>query len=104
MDNKINSMQVQGQPVVLLPASSINDVLQAIEDLKAEVVQRLDTESASKWLESEDARKLLGVSPRTWQNLRDKRKLGFSQIGRKVYVRKSDLEAYMMSHYVAPQV
>lgn len=92
--------EVQGQSMVLLPTSVINQVLEQIQDLKAVVADRLQAENQAHWLESEEARAMLGVSPRTWQNLRDKRKLGFSQIGRKVYVKKADIEAYLMAHYV----
>ena len=54
----------------------------------------------NKWIESEDARKQLGVSSRTWQAMRDKRQIPFSQFGRKIYVKQSDLDAFMMSNYV----
>ena len=66
-----------------------------------ERLQEMQKESAmSKWIESEDARKFLGVSGRTWQAMRDKRQIPFSQFGRKIYVKMADLEAFMMSNYV----
>ncbi|WP_303642638.1 helix-turn-helix domain-containing protein [uncultured Bacteroides sp.] len=51
-------------------------------------------------MESEAARKLLGVSSKTWQNYRDQRVIPFSQIGRKIYVNRTDLDAYLRSHRI----
>ena len=47
------------------------------------ITRRNADDSSSEWIESEAARKLLGVSPKTWQNYRDQRLIPFSQIGRK---------------------
>ena len=54
----------------------------------------------SECIESEDARKILGVSPKTWQNYRDKRIIPFSQIGRKIYVNRADLDTFLRNHRI----
>ena len=54
-----------------------------------------------QWIESTEARKMLGVSQKTWQTYRDKRIIPFSQVGRKIYVRMADLQDYMESHYIS---
>ena len=73
-----------------------------------EVVHRAaeNHEAASKakddeWLSSEEARQILGVSPKTWQNYRDRGVIPFSQTGRKIYVLRSDLDNYLKSHRIA---
>lgn len=66
-----------------------------------DLIARRNAEDAnSEWIESEDARKILGVSPKTWQNYRDKRIIPFSQIGRKIYVNRADLDAFLRSHRI----
>lgn len=88
-----------GLQMVVLPTTAIEALTDGIETLKA-MVEKL-TEAREKegltaeWLESEDARKFLGVSPKTWQNYRDKRVLPFSQFGRKIYVKKTDIENFL---------
>lgn len=57
-------------------------------------------DSSSEWIESEVARKLLGVSPKTWQNYRDQRIIPFLQIGRKIYVNRTDLDAFLRKHRI----
>ena len=54
-----------------------------------------------EWLSSEQARQILGVSPKTWQNYRDRGIIPFSQTGRKIYVLRSDLDNYLKSHRIA---
>ncbi|MBD5232255.1 MAG: helix-turn-helix domain-containing protein [Bacteroidales bacterium] len=48
------------------------------------------------WLESEEARKLPGISPKTWQNYRDQRLIPFSQINRKNYVNQADIDNFLL--------
>lgn len=70
-------------------------------DRLTELVERNQSAASSiDWLESEDAHKLLGVSPKTWQNYRDQRLIPFSQIGRKIYVNRADLDTFLRSHRI----
>lgn len=71
--------------------------LEQIIDL---ITRRNADDSSSEWIESEAARKLLGISPKTWQNYRDQRLIPFSQIGRKIYVSRADLDAFLRSHRI----
>ena len=64
------------------------------------IENRNASDRVSDWLESEAARKLLGVSPKTWQNYRDQRVIPFSQIGRKIYVNRADLDAFLRRHRI----
>ncbi len=76
---------------------NLHDTLEQIIDL---ITRRNADDSISEWIESEDARKILGVSPKTWQNYRDKRIIPFSQIGRKIYVNRDDLDAFLRKHRI----
>ena len=76
----------------------LHDTLEQIVDL---ITRRNADASKSEWIESDEARKLLGVSPKTWQNYRDQRLIPFSQIGRKIYVNRADLDAFLRKHRIA---
>ncbi|WP_371683026.1 helix-turn-helix domain-containing protein [Barnesiella sp. WM24] len=41
--------------------------------------------------------------PKTWQNYRDQRLIPFSQIGRKIYVNRTDLDAFLRQHRIGAQ-
>ena len=76
---------------------NLHDTLEQIIDL---ITRRNTDDSSSEWIESEAARKLLGISPKTWQNYRDQRLIPFSQIGRKIYVSRADLDAFLCKHRI----
>ncbi len=54
-----------------------------------------------EWITGSEARKLLDVCPKTWQTYRDERKIPFSQFGRKIYVKRSDLNAFMEKNKIS---
>ena len=64
------------------------------------IENRNTSDRDAEWLESEAARKLLGVSPKTWQNYLDQRTIPFFQIGRKIYVNRADLYAFLCRHRI----
>lgn len=76
---------------------NLHDTLGQIVDL---ITRRNADASKSEWIESDEARKLLGVSPKTWQTYRDQRLIPFSQIGRKIYVNRADLDAFLRNHRI----
>lgn len=92
----------QPSPVamVVLPQTEWEAIKGKIDEVASLVVDRNTNEANSEWIESSEARKKLGVSQTTWQNLRDERKIPFSQFGRKIYVKKADLQAFMEAHYI----
>ncbi|RXE70086.1 DNA-binding protein [Muribaculaceae bacterium Isolate-002 (NCI)] len=86
--------------MVMIPQEewqSLNDKLDRLAEM---IENRNASDRDAEWLESEAARKLLGVSSKTWQNYRDQRVIPFSQIGRKIYVNRADLDAFLRSHRI----
>lgn len=77
---------------------NLHDTLEQIIDL---ITRRNADDSSNEWIESDEARKLLGISPKTWQNYRDQRLIPFSQIGRKIYVNRADIDAFLCQHMIA---
>jgi excisionase family DNA binding protein len=57
-------------------------------------------EKNHEWLSNDDVCFLLRISKRTLQTYRDQGTLPFAQIGRKIYYKASDIEAYLESHYI----
>ena len=73
-------------------------------DRLIEIVEKAQIGSPGKdWFESDEVREILGISPKTWQNYRDQRLIPFSQIGRKIYVNRADLDAFLRQHRIAPR-
>ena len=76
---------------------NLHATLEQIIDL---ITRRNADDLGHEWIESETARKILGVSPKTWQNYRDQRLIPFSQIGRKIYVNRADLDTFLRKHRI----
>lgn len=76
---KINSMD-----------EKINSILTALQD----------KDESDNFLTGEEARKMLNVSKATWQTMRDNRRIPFAQIGRKIYVKKCDIDEYLTNHLI----
>ena len=87
--------------MVVLPQSVWEGMKADIQDMKELLTKKSTEEAGNEWIESIEARKILGVSPKTWQTYRDRRIIPFVQIGRKILVKKSDLEAFMQEHYIS---
>lgn len=100
MENKSSTMQA-GLQMVVIPQETLDEMMGNLETLKEMVVglvqSKTTNELAGEWLESEQARQFLGVAPKTWQAYRNNRVIPFSQYGRKIYVKRSDLEAFLQS-------
>ena len=98
--NKQTSAATESLAMVVLPRTAWEEVTTEIRELKNILQKKSEEEVNSQWIESTQARKMLGVSPKTWQTYRDERRIPFSQFGRKIYVKRADLEAFMESHYI----
>ena len=86
--------------LVVLPESEWNGIKDLLQEVKDTLQTKSKTEINAMWVESTEARKILGVSAKTWQDYRDKRVIPFSQYGRKIYVRRADIEAFLQKHFV----
>ena len=54
--------------------------------------EHLNTRQPDEWLSGREVCALLGISIRSLQNYRDSGKLGYSQIGNKLYYKSADIE------------
>lgn len=81
--------------LVVMPYETLKQIEARLETIEKMLDGRIKEEEKSKWIESVEARKMLGVSQKTWQTYRDERVIPFSQFGRKIYVKKADLEAFL---------
>lgn len=84
----------------MLSNERIDNLFASIEEIKELIRAKAIEEANNRWIESEKAREMLGVSPKTWQIYRDSRVIPFSQFGRKIYVKQGDIEDYLRKNYV----
>lgn len=56
------------------------------------ICQRYGEKRMSEWMDNQDVCRMLNISPRTLQTLRDNGTLAYSQINHKTYYRPEDVE------------
>ncbi len=87
--------------VVGIPQTTLDELVQEVKAVKELCENRFqENKTGEEWLSSEEVKKILGVSAKTWQKYRNERRIPFSQFGRKIYVKRSDLEDFINSHCI----
>lgn len=86
--------------VITLEYSVFQEIVETLNAIKL----KFDSTDGKKpsyetWLTTEEVSNLLKVSKRTLQNYRDEGKIGFSQVGSKIYYKSSDIDAFLENHY-----
>lgn len=84
----------------MLPQSELESLKKELNEIKELIIQSKEEAFRNRWVESEDARKQFGVCSKTWQTMRDKRVIPFTQFGRKIYFKQADIEAFLEKHAV----
>lgn len=82
--------------VVVIDKATFERMLSGFENF-AKKVERLCREHGDlgerEWLDSDDVCRLLGISPRTLQTMRENDTLAYTKISHKVYYRPEDVKA-----------
>lgn len=100
--NVTTTNQVPTMAMVVVPQSVWEGVKDDLQQIKELLIKKNSEKVENEWIESVEARQMLGVSPKTWQTYRDRRIIPFAQIGRKILVKRADLDAFMDAHYISP--
>lgn len=93
-------MEITNFQMAVIPQNYLQEILTKLESVENILTKKSENEINNQWIESTEARKMLKVSTKTWQTYRDERRIPFSQFGRKIYVKRSDLEKFMEQHYI----
>jgi len=88
----------ESSPVII----QIIDYLNSIKSDITKMSGFMPATNTSKWLKNSEAQKMLGVSSKTLQNYRKEGKIGFSQVGKKIFYRQSDLQNFLNKNFNKP--
>jgi hypothetical protein len=86
--------------LAVVPQEFLTEMRQEIDELKLLLREKTENEKNNELIESVKIPKILGISRKQWQLYRDRRLITFSQIGNKIYVRRSDLENFINEHRI----
>ena len=68
-------------------------------DRKISQIVNAAPQMSEDWLNSSEVSKVLHVTPRCLQNYRDKGMIPFSQIGRKILYKRTDIDEFLKEYY-----
>ena len=88
--------------VLIISKQAVETIQKELEAIKTHM--RNITSPAENFIDNKAFVELMGVSFRTAQTWRDEGKIGFSQEGKKIYYRMSDIETFMENHHKRPFV
>ena len=66
--------------------------VKALEERVRTLAEKSGDRSLAEWMDTEDACRMLRVTPKTLQALRDRHAIAYSQIGRKFYYKPEDVQ------------
>lgn len=87
--------------IVILEKQVYEDLLHKIEFIASRLEllhSRNNDKSLKPWLDSQEVCDIIRVSKRQLQTYRENGKLGFSQIGHKIYYRPLDIQKFIDQH------
>lgn len=91
----------ENKKFIVAQEAQYDELLEKVSRIENLILGQAKVEAEAQWLDSDEARKMLGVSSKTWQSWRDGRLIPFVQFGRKIWVKRADIESFLQSHYVA---
>ena len=84
--------------IIGIETATYEKTLKEIENF-LDTIDKLITVSSQKtigeWLDNQEVCLILKISPRTLQNLRDTDQISYSQIGKKIYYKKEDIQKFI---------
>lgn len=89
-----------GANMVLVTDEKLNHLLAEVTNLKEALIKQQEHQQADEYITSSVARKMLGLCMTTWQKYRDEKIIPFYQVGRKIYVKRSELDEFMNQHKI----
>ncbi len=85
---------------IIITNEELDTLKQEVSEIKTMLQKKQQDQFRETWIESKKVPELLGISPKTWQNWRDKRVVPFSQFGSKIYLKLEDINALLESNII----
>lgn len=85
---------------VILSQEHFNAIVEKLDHIKINL-KKVEF-SAGHFIDNKTFNRLMGISPRTSQLWREGRKIGYTQVGSKIYYQMSDIEKFFADHHQGP--
>ena len=86
--------------LTIFSEDQFENLIRKIDEIKLVLDQQNVDTNTEIWLTSKQAAKVLQKTTRTLQSYRDQGMIPFSQHGREIRYRQSDIQDYLFDHYI----
>ena len=93
-------MNQNKRQIAVIQAEELEQFKQLAERVEMVLNRLEEMDLQESYIPSKKMPELLDISLKTWQTWRDNRYFPFIQFGAKIWVKRSDLEAFLESNYV----
>ena len=83
---------------VILKQEEYNELINSIKEIKSKLMEKPKS-ITDEFIENDSFLELMKISRRTAQTWRDEGIISFSQRGKKIYYRNSDIEKFLDANY-----
>jgi excisionase family DNA binding protein len=86
------------KPVIFVDEFELSKLIQKLDNISSKLDELRIKENSGlkeKWYVTDDVCRLLNVSKRKLQDIRDKGEIKFKKTGKKIYYKASDVELYL---------
>lgn len=84
---------------IILTRQQFDNITSKLDDLKKIVLNQPNSNQEDSIIDNAHFIKLMSISKRTAQTWRDHGKIGFSQVGNKIYYKLSDVNELLAGNY-----
>lgn len=90
------------ESAIIFQRTELDEIWKVISSIQIAVNALLEKKeyNPNELLTSKQVMEILHISSRTWQTYRDRKVIPFVQRGRKIYVRRKDLDDYIESKII----
>lgn len=88
--------------VITIQSEAFEKIMERLKFLETSIRKKALEEFRKEWLNGKQVMEMLNISKRTLQAYRDQGRIGFSQVGSKLYYRAGDIFDHLEKHYRKP--
>lgn len=94
-----NSLNNKPISMVMVPQEEWTQLNKTVIEVK-DLLKSFQSNASEEWLSLDKVQEILGVSQRSILRYRNERIIPFVQIGRKIFVKRRDLDEFIQSYYI----
>ena len=86
--------------VIVMQSDAYQKLLERLDKISSQIRKTTYEAQPKQWIDNKEFCKQLNISKRTAQTYRNKKLIGYSQIGSKILYKSTDVDAFLQRHHI----